>query len=60
MNLLEHYVTNITKVEKIECDWGYYYKIIADVDCYGMEKQKEFGLSQSDYNMVLEKGYYMG
>lgn len=61
MNILEHYVTNITSVKKETCEWGTIYKLKADVNCYGcIEKQKEFTLSQSDYDMVLKKGYYMG
>ena len=60
MNLLEHYVTNITYEEEVICEWGSYYKLIADVNCYGLEKQKEFILLASDYKQVKEKGYYMG
>lgn len=59
MNVVETYVGNITKAEKIQEKWGDYYKLIADTDCYGRkDKQKIFTVSKSDYEMILEKGYY--
>ena len=37
------------------------YEIVCDVDCYGcIEKHKRIILSEKDYNMVKEKGYYLG
>lgn len=60
MNLLEHYVTNITKVKKIEGEFGCYYKVVADVDCYGdIKKQKHFTLFEHQWKQVQEKGYYL-
>lgn len=58
MNLLEVYVTNITQhVEEKECG----HRITADFNCYG---RKEIGVTKiitdADYKMVLEKGYYLG
>ena len=42
MNLLEHYVTNITYEEPIEKNGILFFKVVCDVDCYGnKEIQKE-------------------
>lgn len=61
MNLLEQYVTNITKEERIERDGVVIYKIVADLDCYGnVQKQKEIILGESNYKFVKEHGYYLG
>ena len=35
MNLLEHYVTNITHEEPIQNNGMLFFKDICDVDCYG-------------------------
>ena len=50
MNLLEHYVTNITHEEPIEKNGMLFFKVVCDVDCYGnKEIQKEVLLSEDDY-----------
>ena len=57
MNLVEIWVTNIT--ENIEIEG--LYKITADFNCYGSEElQVTKWLTQSDYDSVMEKGYYLG
>lgn len=61
MNLLEQYVSNITKEEQLEKDGIVIYKIVADVDCYGnFQRQKEFVLGENQYKSVKERGYYLG
>lgn len=60
MNLLEHYVTNITHVESIEKHGMLFFKVVCDVDCYGnKEIQKEVLLSEDDYAEAKSKGYYL-
>ena len=60
MNVVETYVSNITKAEKIKEKWGDYYKLTADTNCYGgKDKQKIFTVSESEYELILEKGYYL-
>lgn len=63
MNLLEYYVTNITKEECCEKIVNntkiMFYTIVADIDCYGnKEKQVTIKLTPSDYKSVKEHGYY--
>lgn len=61
MNILEQYVSNITKEERLEKDGIVIYKIIADINCYGnIQKQKEFILADFQYKSVKEHGYYFG
>lgn len=60
MNLLEHYVTNITHVEPIKKNGMLLFKVVCDVDCYGnKEIQKEVLLSEDDYAEAKSKGYYL-
>lgn len=59
MNLLEHYVTNITHVEPIEKNGMLFFRVVCDVDCYGnKEVQKEVLLTEDGYERVKSKGYY--
>lgn len=59
MNLLEHYVTNITHEEPIEYNGMLFFKVVCDVDCYGIKEiQTEVLLSEDDYAEVKSKGYY--
>lgn len=61
MNLLETYVSNITKEERLEKDGIVIYKIVADINCYGdIHKQKEITLGEYQYKSVKERGYYLG
>lgn len=60
MNLLKHYVTNITR----ECETNYQgvrmYELTCDIDCYGsVKKQEHILLLEEDYKMIQEKGYYL-
>lgn len=60
MNLLEHYVTNITHEEPIENNGMLFFKIVCDVDCYGNKAiQTEVLLTEDDYAEVKSKGYYL-
>ena len=60
MNLLEHYVKNITHEELIEKNGMLFFKIICDVDCYGNKAiQTEVLLTEDDYAEVKSKGYYL-
>ena len=60
MNLLEHYVTNITNEEPIEKNGMLFFKVVCDVDCCGnKEIQKEVFLSEDDYAEAKSNGYYL-
>lgn len=60
MNVLEQYVTNIISEQKHVIDGMIVYEIICDIDCYGyVKKHKRIMLSEKDYKMVKEKGYYL-
>jgi hypothetical protein len=59
MNVVETHVSNITKAEKIQEKWGCYYKLTADTNCYGTTKHQEiFTVSDYEYELIIEKGYY--
>ncbi|MDO5546865.1 MAG: hypothetical protein Q4F79_00035 [Eubacteriales bacterium] len=65
MNLLEIYVTNITKHEIQESSYNgqtiRIHRLVADKDCYGAKQyQVEFTVSESDYQSILNNGYYVG
>lgn len=58
MNLLEIYVTNITSVKEV---FPNVYEIVADFNCYGRKEiQVAKTISVYDYEMIKEKGYYLG
>ena len=62
MNVVETYVTNITKVEKKynEPNDLEYYEIIADTDCYGVKKKQTLlHLLKDEYDSVMKNGYYL-
>lgn len=60
MNLLEHYVTNITHEEPIEKNGMLFFRVVCDVDCYGnKEVQKEVLLTEDGYERVKNTGYYL-
>lgn len=60
MNLLEKYVYNITSVKEMKYKGILFYELECDTDCYGdIRKQTTVLLTERDYNMVKEKGYYM-
>lgn len=60
MNLVETYVSNITDVQEVKTEWGYFYKIKCDTDCYGHKRSDtEISVTQSEYNMIKSKGYYL-
>lgn len=56
MNLVEIWVTNITSHTKEDR----LHHIVADFNCYGRkEYQKEEWLTDFDWKMVQERGYYL-
>lgn len=58
MNLVEMYVSNITYVSDLN-KFGFRY-IIADTNCYGVKTtQQTICVSDENYKMILEKGYYL-
>lgn len=60
MNIVEKYVYNITCVKRIKYKDMLVYQLICDTDCCGdIRKQVTILLTERDYNMVKEKGYYM-
>jgi hypothetical protein len=60
MNLLEHYVTNITYEEPVEKNGMLLFKVVCDVDCCGSKKiQTEVLLTEDDYAEAKSKGYYL-
>lgn len=60
MNVLENYVTNIIYEKKLIVDGITLYEIICDTNCYGrIEKNKRIILTELEYKMVKEKGYYL-
>ena len=60
VNLLEHYVTNITHEEPVEKNGMLFFKVVCDVDCYGRkEVQTEVLLSEDDYVEAKRKGCYL-
>lgn len=62
MNVLQIFVTKIQRAEVIDTGRGFaVVKLVADIDCYGRkEKYKTFHVSEDDYKMIIEKGYYWG
>lgn len=60
MNLLEHYVTNITREHETDCQGIKMYELTCDINCYGVvKKQEHILLLEGDYKMIQEKGYYL-
>lgn len=60
MNLVEKYIYNITSTKEIKYKGILLYELECDTDCYGdIRKQTTVLLTERDYNMVKEKGYYM-
>lgn len=64
MNILEHYISNITKheIESGEYDGIKFtiHHLVADVNCYGnIEYQKEIDLTDDQYQSVMETGYFI-
>lgn len=57
MNLLEHYVTNITHEEPIEKNGMLFFRVVCDVDCYGnkeVQKEPYKGFDNYGSNGVIE------
>lgn len=60
MNLLEHYVTNITREHETDYQGVKMYEMTCDINCYGnVKKQEHILLLEEDYKMIQEKGYYL-
>lgn len=60
MNLLEHYVTNITREHETDYQGVKMYELTCDINCCGnVRKQEHIFLLEGDYKMIQEKGYYL-
>ncbi len=60
MNLLEHYVTNITYENKTNYNGIVMYELTCDIVCCGIKSKNEnILIMEEDYNMVKEYGYYL-
>lgn len=60
MNLLEHYVTNITREYETDFQGVKMHELTCDINCYGnVKKQEHILLLEEDYKMIQEKGYYL-
>ena len=60
MNLLERYVTNITREHETDYQGVKMYELTCDINCCGhVVKQEHILLLEEDYKMIQEKGYYL-
>lgn len=59
MNLLEHYIKEIIKEEKVERDGVVYYRVELIIDCYGIEHRNEI-FPAIEWEIAKKLGYYMG
>ena len=60
MNLLEHYVTNITREHETDYQGVKMYELTCGIKCCGnIKKQEHILLLEEDYKMIQEKGYYL-
>jgi len=60
MDLVEVYVTKIYETKKIRTEFGTLYELVVDTDCYGQKMNfRTIHVSESDYKMINEKGYYL-
>ncbi len=59
MNLLEHYIKDIIKEEKVERDGVVYYRVELIIDCYGTEHRTEI-FPEIEWETAKKLGYYMG
>jgi len=60
MDLLEHYVTNMTREHETDYQGVKMYELICDIKCRGnIKKQEHILLLEEDYKMIQEKGYYL-
>lgn len=61
MNLLEHYIKKIISEEKVQSPEGKeYYKVTAEVDCYGsVEILKDHIFNIGEWELAKKNGYFM-
>lgn len=60
MNLLEHYIKEIHKVEEVKEDWGSFILVDVTVNCYGrFERTTTSFMNTDEWEKAKEKGYYM-
>lgn len=62
MNLLEHYIDKIILEDFIinPNNNKEYYKVKMIVDCYGSKSETTQIFSVDDWEVIKQKGYYMG
>lgn len=62
MNVLQIFVTKIHSEERVDTGRGFYvWELVANTDCWGhKEVCKSFHVSEDDYKMIIEEGYYWG
>lgn len=62
MNLLEHYIDKIISEDFIinPNNNKEYYKVKMIVDCYGSKSETTQIFSVDDWEVIKQKGYYMG
>lgn len=60
MNLLEHYIKKIISEEKVKSpDGDIYYKVKAEIDCYGSVETIDKIFRIDEWEEAKEKRYYM-
>ena len=61
MNLLEHYILEVKKEEKIQDPKtkNKYYKVKAIIDCYGVKEIIDRLFSIDEWEDAKRKGFYM-
>jgi hypothetical protein len=72
MNLLEHYIIRVIKVEDVTEEFNEFLKELEEsesperlyvakleVDCYGRQEIIERGFFESELKRALEQGYYL-
>lgn len=60
MNLVEVYIIKIYSHQTHHFEWGIVHELVVDTDCYGRkESRRTIHVSEYDYKMIKEKGYYL-
>ena len=68
MNLLENYLVKVHEIKPCKEEWtkegkfkGINFLLVdATWNCYGREDRKKEIFRESEWNIIKEKGYYMG
>lgn len=60
MNLVEHYIKEVHKVEEIEYEHGSFISVDLTTDCYGRIGRNKTSFSNlEEWNKIKEQGYYL-